>query len=325
MCQPMACSALVATATLLMEEGIAVVNCTTGFHRAESCAAVVAASLSNSAVYTVLHLSLCRDKMNDLHHSVGVALQWMKAPWSAAGMQQAWFGLQQACLTRPEAWAAWWEFQNWVGTAVVPFVDDSCVDLTTHDNTSSSSVVLATSAKAAPQPPAAKPRPTSPRSPPRKQAKNTQPFIPKAPTTPPTDGQRELQGGGDAFPAPGGWQKGSARGSDDWGWEEEPADRDHEEDQDRGSDRGCDVETSMPRAWHVVLRNMNVDAAAVLQLELLHSSGDRGSDAASEIVWKLSKERRGGASIHNGSGFISRCVTTARKDLHGSTRGSWKW
>jgi hypothetical protein len=320
MCQPMACSALVATATLLMEEGIAVVNCQTGFHRAESCGAVVAASLSNSGVYTVLHLSLCRDKTSDLHHSVKVALAWMRSPWSTAGMQQAWFGLQQACLTRPEAWAAWWEFQNWVGTAVVPVVDDSCVDLTPHDSTSSSSVVLATSAKAVPRPPAAKPRPTSPRSPPRKQPRKTQPFIPKAPMTPPTDVQREQQGGGDAFPMPSS-SGGSDRGWDDRGWEE-PADRDYEEDQDRGSDV---VETSMPRAWHVVLRNFHVDAAAVMQLELLHASGDRGLDAASEIVWKLSKERPGGDRILNGSGFVSRCVTTARKDLHGATRGTWKW
>ena len=281
----------------------------------------------------------------------------MNSPWSAAGMQQAWFGLQQACLTRPEAWLAWWEFQDWVGRGIGPVIDDKCVDLTAQDTTSFSSAVVATRAKSAPAAkaaPSARASPSdkavslSPRSPPTKKAKTAEPFIPKAPLTPPTSTQRELQGGGNAFAMPSGSHggseepddrgyeepedrgheepddRGSARGCGELGWEE-PDDRGHEEDHDWDSDRGCDVETSMPRAWHMVLRNFNVDAAAVLQLELLHSSGDRGADAASEIVWKLSKERRGGSSIHNGSGFISRCVTTARKDLHGSTRGSWKW
>ena len=130
MCQPNAPTALIACAKLLLEEGIAVVNCHTGYHRAESCAAVVAASLSNTGWYSVLHLSLCRDKTSDLHHSVGVALQWMRGPWSDAGMQQSWFGLQQACLTRPEAWGAFCDFQDWVLALAVPVVDaDNRVDL----------------------------------------------------------------------------------------------------------------------------------------------------------------------------------------------------
>ena len=184
MCQPEACSTLVATATLLIEEGIAVVNCYTGYHRAESCAAVVAASLSKSGQYTVLHLSICRDKTSDLHHSVGVAIKWMADPWCESMHTSApWDGLQQACLTRPEAWQCWADFQEWV--ACTAEANASSWEACTADAnaSSASSSTLATTAKAA-----AKPSMKSPTTPPKKKkgeddrSRATQPENPDNPT-----------------------------------------------------------------------------------------------------------------------------------------------
>jgi hypothetical protein len=153
MCQPEACSTLAAAATLLIEEGILVVNCHTGFHRAESCAAVIAASLSKSGQYTVLHLSLCRDKMSDLHHSVGVAIKWMASPWCESMHTSApWDGLQQACLTRPEAWQCWADFQQWVACTAEADAKSWAACAAAANATSSSSGSLATTPKAAAKP-----------------------------------------------------------------------------------------------------------------------------------------------------------------------------
>jgi hypothetical protein len=298
MCQPEACSTLAAAATLLIEEGILVVNCHTGFHRAESCAAVIAASLSKSGQYTVLHLSLCRDKISDLHHSVGVAIKWMASPWCESMHTSApWDGLQQACLTRPEAWQCWADFQQWVACTAEADAKSWAACAAAANATSSSSGSLATTPKAAakpsmkknPETPKTKAKPNVPEPP--------NPKSPEQPPEPPTELQRDLAD--------------EQMQICDQGW-----DRDWEEPESR-------EERSLPRTWYEVLQANNVDGAATLQLELL---AEFSWETASEIIWKLSKQRE--EKIHNGSGFVNRCVTTARKDLHGAARGasrSWKW
>ena len=66
-------------------------------------------------------------------------------------------------------------------------------------------------------------------------------------------------------------------------------------------------------SWLVALNKYEVDEEARLQLALLR---DSNWQAASEVVWKLTKKGAYDADLKNPSGFVNRCCTTALKNHH---------
>ena len=82
------------------------VHCTTGYHRADVVARVTAAVvnsvlLEDKRCCNVLHLPLCREVATDMHHSMGIAKQWVTSPWAIAEAQWP-----SAPIERPEAYHA---------------------------------------------------------------------------------------------------------------------------------------------------------------------------------------------------------------------------
>ena len=73
----------------------------------------------------------------------------------------------------------------------------------------------------------------------------------------------------------------------------------------------------LPPAWIRVLAELGVDSHASEQLDLLRECNP---EAASDIVWKLTKERSDEHQLGNPSAFVSRCVTSARKQRQSADR-----
>ena len=96
----------------------------------------------------------------------------------------------------------------------------------------------------------------------------------------------------------------------------------HAELEEPAGDENYDseVDSELPSSWRKALRRFGVDAHARLQLTLL---AEENYSSASEIVWKLTKERD--SPIENASAFIAKCVTSARKQLHDRDDRSWRW
>ena len=101
--------------------------------------------------------------------------------------------------------------------------------------------------------------------------------------------------------------------------EEPPGDGDEEYD--------SEVDSELPSSWRRTLRRFGVDAHARLQLTLL---AEENYSSASEIVWKLTKERE--SPIENTSAFIAKCVTSSRRQMFEKSdrwmhdkSDKWKW
>ena len=102
------------------ESDCIILNCTTGFHRAETISKCTATLLSSHTSLAVLHLSTCRDSLDDLVHTARLAKQWLAKPWMAAfEMAHAdLFWLRSAVKSRPEAWANFHDFEvSWINLA----------------------------------------------------------------------------------------------------------------------------------------------------------------------------------------------------------------
>ena len=89
----------------------------------------------------------------------------------------------------------------------------------------------------------------------------------------------------------------------------------HTDDTDDENDQQCDrvasIAENLPRSWHGIIAFHALDDHSLQQLSLLH---ELSFEAASEIIWKLTKERE--YPITNPSAFVSRCVSSARKEIH---------
>ncbi len=94
------------------------------------------------------------------------------------------------------------------------------------------------------------------------------------------------------------------------------------ENEPEQGDAGYDseVDSELPSSWRKALRRFGVDAHARMQLTLL---AEVSYQSASEIVWKLTKERE--SPIENTSAFIAKCVTSSRKHIHDHGDRSWNW
>ena len=112
MCQEAAVPTLMTMAEAVVESKFLVVQCTTGYHRAEVSSSVVANLVSHhSKDYDVLHLSMARCYPQDIEHDIKVAIKFLehglpkntRAPKEPFASQV--FRLRAACWTRPEAWA----------------------------------------------------------------------------------------------------------------------------------------------------------------------------------------------------------------------------
>ncbi len=73
-----------------------------------------------------------------------------------------------------------------------------------------------------------------------------------------------------------------------------------------------DLDAGLPESWKRTLLAYEVDEHARLQLSLF---AELSYEGASEIMWKLKKERE--QVIGNPSAFVAKCVTQARRQYHG--------
>lgn len=128
MCQSEASYVCKQVVKLLADAKVVVINCKTGYHRAETVGKVVSSMCSHHSGMSVLHLSTCRDSMHDLGFSARVAQKWTGgAHWASFESMAEIAGktveeLRAACITRPEAWENLHDFEeSWFSLGVCVF------------------------------------------------------------------------------------------------------------------------------------------------------------------------------------------------------------
>ena len=111
MCQSSALSCLKQVTNKLVDEKVLVVQCQTGYHRAETVGTVVSGVFSNhSRQHEVLHLPMARTYRQDIEHDIRVALQFAEhgfgrhARHPREPFASSTYRIRAACFTRPEAW-----------------------------------------------------------------------------------------------------------------------------------------------------------------------------------------------------------------------------
>ena len=122
LCQERASETLKRVATMVEANNIVIVNCKTGFHRAEAISGVCSAVIGSLSSLRVLHLSIARDQYQDSSHTASVACEWIQQPWCDprevhARRTEIFRGHS---LTRKEAWQAFHDFEeSWFSLEVV--------------------------------------------------------------------------------------------------------------------------------------------------------------------------------------------------------------